>query len=124
AAMHLVALDDALASTLVTVSLVLALVGYPVLLETTTRGRTLGKMMIGLRVVRDDGGPVTFRHALTRTLVALAIEWPGILGAPITWLCTIWTVSVRPQCKRRGDHVAGTMVIHERTPAAWGWVPQ
>jgi len=124
AAMHLIALDDALASTLVTVSVVLALIGYPVLLETTTRGRTLGKMMIGLRVVRDDGGPVTFRHALTRTLVALAIEWPGVLGAPITWLATIWTMIASPQGKRLGDHVAGTMVIHERTPAAWGWVPQ
>ena len=29
-----------------------------------------------------------------------------------------------PQGKRLGDHVAGTVVIHERTPAAWGWVPQ
>jgi hypothetical protein len=29
-----------------------------------------------------------------------------------------------PQSKRLGDHVAGTIVIHERTPAAWGWVPQ
>jgi hypothetical protein len=28
-----------------------------------------------------------------------------------------------PQSKRLGDHVAGTIVIHERTPAAWGWVP-
>jgi hypothetical protein len=28
-----------------------------------------------------------------------------------------------PLSKRLGDHVAGTIVIHERTPAAWGWVP-
>jgi hypothetical protein len=81
-------------------------------------------MIVGLRVVRDDGGPVTFRHAFARTMVGLAIEWPGIIGAPLTWLATIWIMIASPQSKRLGDHVAGTMVIHERTPAAWGWVPQ
>ena len=115
--------DQAIAITISIVALVLALLGYPVLMETTTRGRTLGKLVLGLRVVRDDGGPVTFRHALTRSLVGFAVEWPGVLGAPLTWLATIWTMVASPQSKRIGDHVAGTIVIHERTPAAWGWAP-
>ena len=56
----------------------LVFLGYPVAMETLTRGRTLGKMALGLRVVRDDGGPITFRQALVRGLVGLALERPGL----------------------------------------------
>ena len=122
-AMGAVQFDDALLAAVLIVDLLLALIGYPVLLETLTRGRTLGKLIFGLRVVRDDGGPVTFRQALTRALVAFAVEWPGVLLAPLTWLVTIGVMIASPLSKRLGDHVAGTLVIHERTPAAWGWVP-
>ena len=117
-------LDDASVNTISILTVVVTIVGYPVLMETLTRGRTLGKMIVGLRVVRDDGGPITFRQALSRNLVGVAIEFPGILAAPITWLATVWTMIASPQSKRIGDYVAGTVVIHERTPAAWGWVPQ
>ena len=120
----LAAFDRASFGVVTIVSLVCTLIGYPVLMETSTRGRTLGKLIVGLRVVRDDGGPVTFRHALSRGLVGVALEWPGVLLPPITWLVTIWTMLANPQSKRIGDHAAGTVVIHERTPAAWGWVPQ
>ena len=41
----------------------LVVVGVPAGLEAATRGRTLGKMALGLRAVRDDGGPATGRHA-------------------------------------------------------------
>ena len=58
--------DESLALTLILVFLVLIMVGYPVLFETLSRGRSLGKMAVGLRVVRVDGGPIRFRHALTR----------------------------------------------------------
>ena len=120
----LIMFDSALPTIIFLVATILAMVGYPVLMETWTRGRTPGKMIMGLRVVRDDGGPVTFRHAFARAMVGLAIEWPGLIGAPLTWLATIWIMIASPQSKRLGDHVAGTIVIHERTPAAWGWVPQ
>jgi len=115
--------DDALIQACIIAILIVVLVGYPVLMETLTRGRTIGKLILGLRVVRDDGGPVTFRQALARTLVALAVEWPGLLLAPLTWLATIGIMIASPQSKRLGDHAAGTIVIHERTPTAWGWVP-
>ena len=116
--------DDAAFDASFIILLVVVFVGYPVLMETTTRGRTLGKLVVGLRVVRDDGGPVTFRQALTRGLVSIAIEWPGIVAPPLTWLVSIWVMIASPQGKRIGDHTAGTIVIHERTPAAWGWVPE
>lgn len=119
----LVELDFAVLQALAIVSLVVTFVGYPVFMETVTRGRTPGKFVLGLRVVRDDGGPITFRHALARALVAVSIEFPGLIGAPLTWLATVVTMIMSPQSKRLGDHAAGTLVIHERTPAAWGWVP-
>lgn len=122
-AQGVVQLDDAAVSAIGIAVLIAVFVGYPVATETLTRGRTLGKLILGLRVVRDDGGPLAFRQALTRALVALAIEWPGLIGAPVTWLVTIFVMIASPLNKRLGDHVAGTIVIHERTPSAWGWVP-
>jgi len=101
---------------------VVVLVGYPAGMETLTRGRTLGKLAMGLRVVRDDGGPIRFRHALTRALVRVALEWPGLLP-PLVWVPSLTTMLLNPQGKRLGDLAAGTIVIHDRTPATWGWVP-
>jgi uncharacterized RDD family membrane protein YckC len=119
----LVVVDFQLASATFVVLLVLVVVGYPVALETLAGGRTLGKLALGLRVVRDDGGPIRFRQALARGLVAAAIEWPGLLAPPLTWLACVWTMTVSPQGKRLGDYAAGTLVIHDRTPAVWGHAP-
>jgi uncharacterized RDD family membrane protein YckC len=121
---RVVELDAALGNAILSVFLVLVFIGYPVAMETATRGRTVGKFVVGLRVVRDDGGPITFRQALTRGLVGVAIEWPGFVAPPLTWLVSLWTMVASPQGKRIGDHAAGTLVIHDRTPSAWGWVPQ
>ncbi|WP_179266061.1 RDD family protein [Asanoa hainanensis] len=115
--------DSATISGITVVGTVLVLVGYPVTCETVFRGRTAGKAALGLRVVRDDGGPVRLRHALTRSLVGIATEWPGVLLPPVTWVAALATMLGNPRGKRLGDLVAGTMVIHERTPAGWGWVP-
>src|SRR4051794_30435958 len=53
-------IDTDLASTLGLSTSLLILLGYPVALETLWRGRTLGKAAMGIRVVRDDGGPASF----------------------------------------------------------------
>ena len=47
----------------------LVLIGMPAIIETVSRGRSVGMLALGLRVVRDDGGPSTARHALVRALV-------------------------------------------------------
>jgi uncharacterized RDD family membrane protein YckC len=114
--------DGALAVAGIVAVSAVVLVGYPATMETLTRGRTLGKLAMGLRVVRDDGGPIRFRHALTRALVRVSVEWPGVLP-PLTWVPSLWTMLLNPQGKRLGDLAAGTIVIHDRTPASWGWVP-
>ena len=54
---------------------VLALLVLPTTLETLTRGRSLGKLALGLRTVRDDAGPIGFRHAFTRALVGVVEIW-------------------------------------------------
>ncbi|OXM43653.1 RDD family protein [Amycolatopsis alba] len=107
--------DEALALTLFLVTLVLIMVGYPVIFETLSRGRTLGKMALGLRVVRTDGGPVRFRHALVRGLAGFFIDfWAlGLLG-----VVAVVTSLLSPNGRRVGDYLAGTLVIRERMPAA------
>ena len=86
------------------------IVGYPLLFETLTAGRTPGKMALGLRVVRDDGGPTRVRHALVRALV----------GVVEIWLClgviAILTSLVSTRGKRLGDLAAGTVVVRDRVP--------
>src|SRR6266511_2822236 len=73
------AADPALLQAVLIGCLAVALVGYPTVCETLLNGRTLGKLALGLRVVRDDGGPIRFRHALVRSLVGVAVEWPGLV---------------------------------------------
>jgi len=115
--------DGALATAIYGLIVVIALIGYPVAMETLLGGRTVGKLVFGLRVVRDDGGPIRFRHALTRGLVGAALEWPGLILPLVTWVASLWTMIANPHGKRLGDLAAGTLVIHERTPEVWGWVP-
>lgn len=116
-------LDDALVGALSIVVAVLVFVGYPVTLETLTRGRTVGKIALGLRVVRDDGGPIRFRQALVRGLTWFFVDfWVlGLAGA-----VAIFVSVTSAKGKRVGDLLAGTVVIRERIPATIGpavWMP-
>ena len=102
--------DDALVAAFVVIFTVLVLVGYPVTFETATRGRSLGKMAMGLRVVSDDGGPERFRQALIRALAAVVEIWM-FFGGPAV-ICSL----LSSKGKRIGDVFAGTVVISERGP--------
>lgn len=110
-------LNQASAAAVYVSGLMLVLVGYPLIFETVSRGKTLGKMALGLRVVSDDGGPERFRQALIRALSAAFIEiWLPpftIIGLPAGLITSM--VSVKG--KRLGDMFAGTFVIQERVPA-------
>jgi uncharacterized RDD family membrane protein YckC len=103
-------LDDALSAAVLIIFTVLAFVGYPIAFETTTRGRSLGKMALGLRVVSDDGGPERFRQALFRALAGVIEIWT-FAGGPAV-ICSL----LSPNGKRIGDIFAGTVVISERAP--------
>jgi uncharacterized RDD family membrane protein YckC len=102
--------DEQLLGALGLVAIVGALLGYPVTMETLTRGRTLGKMALGLRAVRDDGGPLRLRHALVRGLVGILELWATAGGVALI------ASLVSRRGKRLGDVFAGTLVVRERTP--------
>ncbi|MDX3190648.1 RDD family protein [Streptomyces sp. MN03-5084-2B] len=106
--------DESLLLALLLVFVVLIMVGYPVIMETLTRGRSLGKMAVGLRVVRVDGGPIRFRHALVRGLAGFVVDfWAlGLFGA----VAVIVSLS-SSNGRRVGDFLAGTLVVRERVPA-------
>ncbi len=92
-------------------TVVLVLVGWPTLIETLTRGRSLGKIVMGLRVLRDDGGPTRLRHSLVRALAMVFVDFwvtSGVVGG-ISSLAS-------SKSKRVGDHLAGTIVVGERIP--------
>ncbi len=89
--------------------LFLLLFGYPVALETLWRGRTVGKAALGLRVVTVEGGPVRFRHAAIRAVLAL-FEIFALSGG-----IAILSVLVTKRSQRLGDLAAGTLVLRERT---------
>ncbi|MDU0254274.1 RDD family protein [Streptomyces sp. PU10] len=111
-------LDGAAQTALTIATFVLVLVGGPIAVETLSHGRSLGKMACGLRVVRDDGGPIRFRHALVRGLI-------GVIEILMTFgviACIASLVSARG--RRLGDVFAGTLVVRERVPfASAGFMP-
>jgi uncharacterized RDD family membrane protein YckC len=102
--------EDAVTAAIMIIFTVLLFVGYPLVFETATRGRTVGKMVMGLRVVSDDGGPERFRQALFRALASVVEIWM-LLGSPAV-ICSM----LSPKAKRIGDIFAGTVVISERGP--------
>ena len=103
-------LDPALSGAVLVIFTVLTIVGYPLIFESATRGRTLGKMALGLRVVSDDGGPERFRQALFRALASVIEIWT-FFGGPAV-ICSL----LSSKGKRLGDVFAGTIVISERGP--------
>ena len=104
------AASEALVGALIFIVVLLVVVGYRVVMETLTRGRTLGKMVLGLKVVRDDGSSIRFRHALVRTLLWFFVDFaPWFAASP-----GIVASLMNKQGKRIGDMVAGTVVIRER----------
>ncbi|MFR9777409.1 RDD family protein [Micromonospora sp. MS34] len=116
-------LDAALAGALQTVVVILVLVGYPVLMERFAGGRTLGKRAVGLRVIRADGGPVGVGQSLTRALVGVAVEWPGLVLPLLSWVASVTVMLSDPRGRRLGDLVAGTLVVHTRGAGAFRPLP-
>jgi uncharacterized RDD family membrane protein YckC len=84
---------------------------YDVLFEVFASGRTPGKRLNGLRVVRVDGSPVTFFTSAIRNVLRLVDILPFV--AP--YLVGIVTILATRRNQRLGDVAAGTLVVRERT---------
>ncbi|MBT2447501.1 RDD family protein [Streptomyces sp. ISL-43] len=111
-AFSIASLDGAAQAAVSVAAFLLILVGVPIAVETLSHGRSLGKLACGLRVVRDDGGPIRFRHALVRGAFGV-VELLMFFGSVA---CIASLVSERG--RRLGDVFAGTLVIRERVPGA------
>lgn len=99
------------ARILAVVGLVVVTIVLPTTVETLSRGRSLGKLVAGVRIVRDDGGSIVFRQAVVRALVGVVELW-FTLGS-FAVICSI----VHPRGKRIGDVLAGTYAARVRAAA-------
>jgi uncharacterized RDD family membrane protein YckC len=86
--------------------------GYFVVFEWAWRGQTPGKRWLKLRVIREDGRPITFFEAAARNLLRIFDMMPW-LGVPLYSIGLV-SVFVSRRDQRIGDMVAGTVVVRER----------
>ena len=93
----------------VIVLLVTVMVVVPTTVETLSRGRSLGRLAVGGRIVRVDGGAAGFRQAFIRALVGVLELWFTLGGiAAVVGMFT-------PRAQRLGDLLAGTASERTRT---------
>lgn len=104
----LFAADQALGQAFVIVVMVVVMAALPVSLETLLHGRTLGKLATGLRTVRDDAGPIGFRHATIRALAGTFELWMTLGSVALV------VATTNERAKRLGDFLAGTYVVRDR----------
>ena len=98
----------ALAAALIAIVIFLINIAYDVLFEVLASGRTPGKRMNGLRVVGENGQPVTFIPSSVRNLMRLVDILPfGYMIGAVSVLATA-------RNQRLGDLAAGTMVVRDR----------
>lgn len=94
--------------------------GYFAVLEMSTGGKTVGKKILGLRVVSHVGGRPSAAALLIRNFIR---TFDLLIGVPL--------MAIDPRHRRLGDMLAGTIVVHEqqtardhvqlrRFPASWG----
>ena len=80
---------------------------YPVVFELGRSGATPGKSIVGIKVVMDNGLPVTPAASFTRNLLRVADFLPFMFGAAIV------SMLLRRDSKRLGDLAAATIVVHQ-----------
>ena len=89
---------------------------YFILFEWLWNGQTPGKRLLKLRVIREDGRPVTLWEATARNLLRICDAIPGFVFPVYSVGLIAIFLSSRDQ--RLGDVFAGTVVIRERTDEA------
>ncbi|HAA25264.1 MAG TPA: RDD family protein [Ruminiclostridium sp.] len=79
--------------------------GYFLLFEFFMKGSTLGKKMVGLKVMMANGEPVSFSACLIRNFIRIADMLPGV------YLIGICSVLFTKRFMRIGDLAANTVVV-------------
>jgi uncharacterized RDD family membrane protein YckC len=96
--------------------LFLLFAGYFVVFEWLWNGQTPGKRLLKLRVLREDGRPITLWESLARNLLRIFDAVPGFV-LPVYSIGLI-TIFLSNRDQRIGDIFAGTVVVRERTDEA------
>ena len=94
-----------LAGALSAIGYFLISIGYGIACEWGWRGQTVGKRILGLRVVDAEGLRLQFNQVVTRNLLRFVDSLPAtyLVGGLACWLS--------PKCQRLGDLAANTVVI-------------
>jgi uncharacterized RDD family membrane protein YckC len=91
--------------------------GYRIVFEVLLNGQTLGKRLVGLRVVSDQGVPITPAQAVLRNVVGSVdgtvpyLLQPGLMGMLLMF--GLASMLLTRKFQRLGDLAAGTMVVVE-----------
>lgn len=80
--------------------------GWYTVLDAMTEGRSPGRAVMGLRVIREDGGPIGWKEAVLRNLVRPAD------AMPLGYVVGVTVSTLDPKFRRLGDLLAGTVVVH------------
>lgn len=90
--------------------------GYFVFFEWMFNGQTPGKRLFKLRVIREDGRPITLWEAIARNILRIVDAFPGFV-VPIYSIGLI-IIFLNSRDQRVGDLFAGTVVVRERSDDA------
>ena len=81
--------------------------GYYMLFEVTMNGQSPGKRALGLRVIKEDGYPISFADSAIRNLVRIIDFLPFCYGIAVI------TMLMNKNWRRLGDLAAGTIVVRD-----------
>ena len=83
-------------------------IGYYVVLE-KIQGATLGKQVMGIKVVKTDGSPLDWTAALIRNLLRI------VDALPVAYIVGIILINNSPIKQRFGDRIANTVVVDKNS---------
>jgi uncharacterized RDD family membrane protein YckC len=84
------------------------LAGYFLISEAAMNGQTVGKRAVRLRVVGDQGEPLTIGQAMVRNFIRIVDFLPAFYAVGIL------VMFANRRAKRLGDFAAGTLVVRDR----------
>jgi uncharacterized RDD family membrane protein YckC len=83
--------------------------GYYIFFEMRWNGSSPGKRLVGIRVIRGDGTPITLAESVIRNLIRLVDFLPALYGLGLV------TMFIDGKARRLGDLAANTLVVREQT---------
>lgn len=107
--MEFIFIGNSLPIAITIIALFLANTGYFFVYEFFSGGRTLGKKLMGIRVIQENGHSITLLSSFIRNLIRI------IDSLPTAYFLGIIMIFFHSKHKRLGDLVAGTIVVHERS---------